>query len=72
MFHVVYRKKTGKRSGEGGEGKEEGRKFLGTFSVHTPLHAHKMEPSSYYCLFMSLDCHYSAVATPINTVATHH
>ena len=74
---MLYRKKIGKEGKKEG-GREEKRnrrrkEMSSNIFCHKPLHAHKTKLFSIYCLFVSLDCkHYSAVATPINTAATHH
>ena len=74
---LLDRKKIGKEGKkEGGREEketEEGRKCPATFSATNLFKLIKLNFFSFYSLFVSLDCqHYSAVATPINTAATHH
>ena len=75
---MLYRKKIGKEGKkEGGREEketEEERKCPATFSAtnrFTLIKLNFFPPTAFSC--PSLDCqHYSAVATPINTAATHH
>lgn len=45
------RGRKGRREGGQEEGRKEGSKCPGTFSAHTPLHAHKTKRFSFCCLF---------------------